>query len=553
MIRILTFAVLMSIINLAQAQNVYKFAVQFTDKDQTPFSINQPEEFLSQRSVDRRTKFHIAYTETDLPIDPVYIEDVLGATSDANLLIKVKWMNTIIISLSDSNNIDIIENLPHVEKTEMVYNYHLKSNKQDKLNYSISSEEPLARFKGVQSYDSSYYGGGWVQIHQLMGEKLHEQGHKGQGMVIAVLDAGFVSADTLRIFEPLWENGQVLGTYNFVDPGHHVFAGSSHGTFVFSTMGGSWEGTLIGTAPEASYWLLRTEDTDSENIIEEYNWVAGAAFADSVGADVLNTSLGYIDFDDARYDHTWEDLDGNKTIITRGANMAYKCGMLVVNSAGNSGNGSWRYLGAPADGVDVFSLGAVDGDGVIAGFSSHGFPWSDDVKPNVVARGAGAYGASAYSNTVGQSNGTSFSSPILAGMAASLWSANPSLPPYWIKQAIQQSADRYMLPDTLYGYGMPNFQVALSILGVNGPGVKDNYIQVLPNPVQSIAYLSLNNKDRTDLELRIYDMQGRVILINELTYTGQQIPVDVSRLTSGVYILETKLAKETYRIKINKL
>lgn len=543
----------MSIINIAQAQDVYKFAIEFTDKDQTPFSVNQPEEFLSQRSIDRRAKFNIAYKESDLPIDPVYIEDILSATSDAELIIKVKWMNTIIISLSDSNNIDIIDKLPNVESTEMVFNYHLKSNKKDKLKYDMSIEEPISSFKGVHSYDSSYYGGGWVQIHQLLGEKLHEQGYKGQGMVIAVLDAGFISADTLLIFKPLWENGQVLGTANFVAPGNHVYSSSGHGTFVFSTMGGSWEGMLVGTAPEASYWLLKTEDVYSENIIEEYNWLAGAAFADSVGADVLNTSLGYIDFDDPRFDHTWDDLDGNRTIITRGANMAYKCGMLVVNSAGNSGNAPWRYLGAPADGTDVFSLGAVDGDGEIAAFSSHGFPWSNDIKPNVVARGAGTYGASAYQNTVGQSNGTSFSSPVLAGMAASLWSAKPNLPPYWIKQAIQQSADRYMQPDTLYGYGIPNFQVALSILGVDDLVSKDDFIKVSPNPIQSITNLALNITDQADFELKIYDMQGRVVITKELIYNGQQIPVDVSSLASGVYVLEARLTKETYRIKINKL
>ena len=543
----------MSILNIAQAQDVYKFAIEFTDKDQTPFSISQPEEFLSQRSIDRRAKFNITYKESDLPIDPVYIDDVLSATSDAKLIIKVKWMNTIIISLSDSNNIDIIDQLPNVEKTEMVYNYHLNSKKKDKLKYDFSVEEPVFSFKGVQSYDSSYYGGGWVQIHQLMGEKLHEQGYKGQGMVIAVLDAGFISADTLKVFEPLWENGQVLGTANFVNPGHHVFASHTHGTFVFSTMGGSWEGTLVGTAPEASYWLLRTEDANSENIIEEYNWVAGAAFADSVGADVLNTSLGYIDFDDPRFDHTWGDLDGNKTIITRGANMAYKCGMLVVNSAGNSGNGSWRYLGAPADGTDVFSIGAVNGDEIIAAFSSHGFPWSDEVKPNVVARGSGAYGASAYQNTVGQSNGTSFSSPILAGMATSLWSANPTLSPYWIKQAIQKSADRFTQPDTLYGYGLPDFEKALSFLGIDNQLSKNGFIKAFPNPSHSLTYLSLNVAEGTDFELIVYDMQGRIIITKELTYSGQQIPLDIANFTNGIYILEARLAKETYKIRINKL
>jgi len=551
--KLLLFTLLLGLFSLSSAQDVYKFAVKFTDKTNTPFSIDKPEEFLSQRSISRRARAYVEYTEEDLPIDPAYIAQVLATTSDAKLIIQVKWMNTIIISLSDSNHIIGINNLPIVEKSEMVFNFNLKKNNIKKLEQVERVIQNVNYHKESRAYDSAFYGGAWVQTHQLNVEKMHERGYRGQGKVIAVLDAGFISADTLQIFENLWANEQILGTYNFVSPGQTVFASHSHGTSVLSTMGGYWEGSLVGTAPDASYWLLRTEDGASENIIEEYNWVAGAAFADSVGADVLNTSLGYIDFDDARFDHKYEDLDGDKTVITRGANMAYRKGMLPVNSAGNSGSNSWRYLGAPADATEILTIGAVNGDEVIASFSSHGFPWSDDVKPDIVARGQGTYVASAYQNAVGQGNGTSFSSPVSAGAVASLWSVNPNLSPYWIRLAIQQSADRFLSPDTLYGYGLPNFEQAMNILGVNNQSPDNNIIKLFPNPVHSILYLNINIEQNTSFSLSIIDMQGRELLEKEMNYSGSQLAIDLTNYPSGIYILETKINGRTNRIKINKL
>ncbi|NOR87166.1 MAG: serine protease, partial [Bacteroidales bacterium] len=247
---------------LVQSQDVFKFAIHFTDKDHTPFSIHQPEEFLSQRSIDRRAKFNIGYVEADLPIDPVYIQDVLGATADAHIMIQVKWLNTIIISLSDSANISIIEKLPIVDKIECVLNPNLISKGIDKFSLPTNDlENSFSSYKGVQDYDTAFYGGGWEQIHQMNGEVLHQQGYRGQGMIIAVLDAGFVNVDSLDVFKPLWDNDQILGTKSFVNPGQTVFGYSGHGSYVLSTMGGYWEGQLVGTAPEASYWLLRTEDT----------------------------------------------------------------------------------------------------------------------------------------------------------------------------------------------------------------------------------------------------------------------------------------------------
>lgn len=550
--KILSLAFLLVVFLVAEAQE-YKYAIHFTDKDQTPFSVDQPEEFLSQRAIDRRAKYNIPIIEEDLPIDPEYIENILGLNANFELIIQVKWLNAIIISTTDPADVEVLDLLDKVEKVVQVYNSDFKSSKSDKLSFDLGEEQVYAPLKSTQAYDSAFYGGGWVQINQLSGEKLHQLGYKGQGMVIAVLDAGFDGVDERLIFEPLWDNDQILGTKNIVAPGEPVFAFHTHGTAVLSTMGGYWEGNLVGTAPDADYWLIRTEDGASEALIEEYNWVAGAAFADSVGADVLNTSLGYTTFDDPSTDHTWEELNGDSTVITRGSNMAFRKGMLVVNSAGNSGNGSWRYVGAPADGHQVFSIGAVDAGGIIAGFSSHGFPWSEDVKPNVVSRGAGTYVASAYSDVVAPSNGTSFSGPVIAGMSASLWSADPSLNPSDIKRAIQYSADKYNQPDTLYGYGLPNYENALSILGIQDIQSENQNISVAPNPVSESFSLDLQTKEYFSFNMRIFNIQGALIEERKINWNGNPVNINIESYTSGVYFVEVNAVNRNSQIKITKL
>lgn len=550
--KILSFTLLLFAFLLVEAQE-FKYAIHFIDKNNTPYSIDEPQEYLGQRSIDRREKFNIAVIEEDLPVNPDDISEVMSISDDFKLLIQVKWLNAIVISTPNTIPMEQVELLDRVEKVVQVYNSNFKSTKNEKLSFDLEDAESYSSLKSIQAYDSSYYGGGWVQINQLKGEKLHQLGYKGQGMQIAVLDAGFTGVDERLVFQPLWDNDQILGTKNMVDPGETVFATHAHGTAVLSAMGGYWEGNLVGTAPEADYWLIKTEDGSSEALIEEYNWVAGAAFADSVGADVLNTSLGYTTFDDPSTNHTWEELNGDSTIITRGSNIAFRKGMLVVNSAGNSGSLSWRYIGAPADGYQVFSVGAVDGDGNIASLSSHGFPWSEDIKPNVLARGSRTYVASPDVDAIKQSSGTSFSGPIIAGMSASLWSANPNLNPSDIKRAIQYSSDKYLQPDTLHGYGIPNYEDALSILGIENIKSENHNISVAPNPVSESFSLNLQTKDNFDYTMKIFNIKGALIEERKMFWTGSPLSIDINSYTSGIYFVEISAANKNSRIKITKL
>ncbi len=333
--------------------------------------------------------------------------------------------------------------------------------------------------------DTSLYGLSVYQIGLMNGQFLHNQNYKGQGMQIAVLDGGFYHADEYPAFDSLWANNQILGTRDFVDPTVSFFQTNYHGMSVLSCMGGNIPGQLIGTAPKASYWLIRSEDTDTEYLVEEDNWVAAAEFADSAGCDIISTSLGYYTFNDASMNHTYADMDGKTTRVTKGANIAFSRGMLVFASAGNEGTYSWKHIIAPADGDDVIAVGAVNRDSVAAPFTSLGPASDGDVKPNVSAVGWNTY-LETNNGDLGHLSGTSFSAPVMAGMAACLWQMYPDATARNVKNIIEMSCNKYNNPDSVVGYGIPDMAKAgfemisdLPIITVTSSGKWIAY----PNPV----------------------------------------------------------------------
>jgi subtilisin family serine protease len=373
------------------------------------------------------------------------------------------------------------------------------------------------------NYDVSDYGDAYNQLEMLGGNKLHREGYTGEGMTIAVIDAGFYKVDELAVFSDL--QNQILSTYDFVDGNSNVYDDHTHGMMVLSTMGG--KGEMTGTAPEANYILLRTEDVFSENLIEEYMWVCAAEYADSAGADIINSSLGYTTFDDALQNHTYEDMDGETAPISIGAGIAFSKGIIVVNSAGNSGNSSWNFIGAPADNFDVLSVGAVDENEEFASFSSYGPNADGALKPNVVAQGKNTVIISS-SDTVRTGSGTSFSSPITAGMVACLWGAQPNQTPETVKDAIYKSADRYLNPDNQFGYGVPDYFSAYQILASN-----------LTIPIES----SLDN----DVTYSVFTVDGKLIDKGVLYYNNPHDAVIIIRpQTAGVYIIN--LTSEDFNI-----
>ncbi len=529
-----------------------RYYVQFTDKNNSPYSIDNPSAFLTERAIERRQNQQIPIQDNDLPVNPQYLSGVMA--TGANLLFQTRWLNGVTIETSDQSVLDEINALPYVASIRGLVEQPLNQQIKEKdffANESIQSvlAENLKNGSSVNVYN---YGLGLDQITQINGVPLHNLGYKGEGMVIAILDGGFSEVPTHIAFDSLWAENRILGTKDFNEPGGDVFTESYHGTAVLSTIGSNVAGQLVGTAPRASFWLLRPEYVFTENLIEEYHWVSAAEFADSVGADVINSSLGYITFDLPQHDHTYEDMNGSTCIVTIGADIASSKGVLVVNSAGNSGgNVSFPYVGAPADGFDVFSIGAVSADGVRAAFSSIGPTYDDRIKPDVMGRGFGTALASS-NNSFGNGSGTSFSSPVIAGMSACLWQANPTMTNLQIKDAIKQSADRATSPDVFYGFGIPDYMLAHSILTIidQQPDVEKSLVKVYPNPSSSFITIELGEEVNG---LSIYDLNGRLLF--ELIRNGIVLTSFESfyyTLKSGVYVIKVTDKSQVQTVKIIK-
>ncbi len=530
------FSVLCNFLNAQQFSGWYW--VQFTDKNHSSYSIEHPEQFLSARAIQRRINQHIPIRENDLPVSTFYCDSLtkLGIP----IINTSKWLNAVVTGNIDSVQVALLYSLDFVKKIQRV--------KPSPETKSASALTGLNSCLDATGFD---YGIGFDQIHIHHGDKLHTLGYTGKGMVIAIIDAGFKNADIVNAFQKLWNNHQILGYRDFVNPSSNIFNEYSHGTTVLSVIGSNLPGILTGTAPDASFWLLRSEDVSSEYLIEEDNWVSAAEFADSAGADVINTSLGYTRFDDPEENHTYSDMDGNTTHISIGADIAASKGMLVVNSAGNDGTTDWKYIGAPADADSVLSIGAIDFGGNIAYFSSRGPTADGRIKPNVCAVGLGTHVISS-AGLLTMTNGTSVSSPIITGLSACLWQANRSATNMEIFNAIQESSDRYTNPDTIYGYGIPDFYKANLMLKAKYRSVRDTVFafNFFPNPFRNEFYLSTESDDDEIATLTVYNTTGVSVNNFEITLTtGYNLILieNLSHLAPGVYFmrLQSKFGNST--------
>jgi len=537
---------------LAQvAPDVYY--VQFTDKNNSPYSIDNPSAFLTQRALERRERQQIPIVENDIPVNSNYLAGV--ASTGANLLFQTRWLNGVTIKTTNPDVLDAINALPYVQQVRSLEEQPLRQLIKEKEFFAVEEILPgqMPDFKSATSANEYNYGSGFGQISQINGIQLHNEGFKGEGMVIAVLDAGFIEVPTHIAFDSLWAQNRMLGTKDFVEPGGDVYSQSYHGTAVLSTIGSNVAGQLVGTAPRASFWLLRPEYVFSENLIEEYNWVSAAEFADSVGADVINSSLGYITFDMPQHNHTYEHMNGSTCIVTIGADIASAKGILVVNSAGNSGsNISFPYIGAPADGFDVFSIGAVDAGGNRAPFSSIGPTFDGRLKPDVMANGFGTALASS-GNTFGNGSGTSFSSPIIAGMSACLWQANPEMTNMQIKEAIKMSADRSNNPDVFFGFGIPDYMLANSLLTTLDQQVPDkiSLINAYPNPSSGGINLVTDKSVRS---VSLFDLNGRLLYTTAIiTNAERELNQMMQQIKAGVYVLRATGPKTSEEIRLIRL
>ncbi len=540
--------------------------VHFKNKNNSSYSISNPSAYLSARAITRRSQQGIAIDSTDLPLNAIYVNAVLA--TGAVLHSSSKWLNSITVNVSSDSVLQQIQALACVAGTDYTKPGAIPpmrmSADKGKWNFPTFGSPVVTEHTGglehhPKSSQSVNYGQAYNQVHQINLDALHDIGLKGDGVIIAVLDGGFLHADTIAALDSLWLNNQIIASKDFVAPQHpNIYGSASHGTMVLSIMGANLPGQMVGTAPRAKYILLRSEDVDTEFKIEEDNWASAAEYADSAGVDVINSSLGYSVYNDPIMDHPYADMNGNTARCTIAADFAAQKGIVVCISAGNSGGSAWQYVSSPADGDSVFTIGAVDDLGIYASFSSTGPTADGRLKPNVCAQGQGTIVASPY-GMIYPGNGTSFSSPVIAGATACLRQAFPSMPNMQLIKAIEQSADHYNNPDSLYGYGIPNFAIANLILEASIPPNLDAGLEprIIPNPATDIVKISFSSSDTQDVVITMLDLQGKQVMDTQVfpSISGAQdinlqLPVD---LTHGLYFLRISTAKKTFLKKLVKI
>lgn len=449
---------LMLLVTELKAQT--RHLIKFKNKGTNPFSLSIPAAFLSPRSIDRRTRYGITIDSTDLPVTPRYI-DSLRSVPNVTVLNTSKWLNQVSIQTSDAAALAQINAFSFVQSVMPIASKSSTGLGSGVLgitnNEAIFDAATAASSVAVDFYD---YGASYAQVHIHNGEFLHNIGLRGQGMIIGMLDAGYLNYLTVKAFDSARSNGQILGTYDFVANETGVNEDHPHGMQCFSLIAANIPGQFVGTAPKSNFYLFRTEDAATEYPIEEHNWVCGAERLDSAGGDLISSSLGYTTFDDPRYDHTYANMNGNTTIGAIGADLAAKKGMLVLNAAGNSGNDGWKFISTPADADSILAVGAVNTSGTVGSFSSYGPSSDGQVKPDVAAVGVNAV-VQHQNNTIVTGSGTSFACPNMAGLTSCLWQGFQEFNNMRIINALRQAGNIATTPNDRIGFGIPDVKKAL--------------------------------------------------------------------------------------------
>jgi serine protease AprX len=517
--------------------------VYFNDKPDSQTYLDNPLTMLTQRALDRRTNQNIVLNVNDVPVHQPYINQITASTG-ITVLAKSKWLNCLHIrgEIADINALTSLAFVNHVQFADNSLNARLalQPKKQNKpVNKQLSV---LTNFN---------YGNSLNQIQMLNGVTVHQSGFTGQGKIIAVLDAGFINVNVVSPFQRLFDNNLILGGYNYVNQNSNVYDSDTHGTLVLSCMGGFVDNILVGTAPDAQYYLFVTEDVNSENPVEESYWVQAAEEADRLGVDVITTSLGYYEFDNPNYGHIYDDFTGDNAFASKGANIAFSKGIVVLASAGNEGQKlePLNHVGVPAEATNVLAVGAVKGNETLALFSSVGPSFDGRIKPDIMAKGQSSTVANEAGN-VQNANGTSFSCPIMAGMLTSFWSGVPNLTAQQVVNYVKQSADRFTTPDNQFGYGIPDFGLALSnaqLLSVNSNS--NQTFLVYPNPANDKINISFPSSFDA-ATISIYNALGQQIVSKQIAQPTSTI--SVSTLNAGVYFYKIQNNSFTQSGKIIK-
>ena len=565
-----------------------KYLVLLKDKAGTPYATSRPAEFLSSRSIQRRQRQGIAVTERDFPPNPAYIAQIrqLGAT----VWYGSRWFNAVLIEATDTQLTNVLK-LPTVIGIESgrtlknartmvndqlsVVNDQLSINNDPVLGISyrkLGFVTETAFVTDTWSLTTTLpYGASAEQLTQIGVDAMHQKGFHGEGMLIGVLDSGFLNVDKVPYLKPLFDEKRIVGTVDFVKRETAVYEDDDHGLSVLSTMAAVADNSLYGSAYKASYLLLRTEDVASESRLEEVNWLLGAEYADSTGADLITSSLGYTTFDDAASNYTYKDLNGSTSLATRAATMAAEAGMVVLSAAGNDGATAWRYLSVPADAVPVLAVAAVDRNGAKASFSSFGPAPDGRIKPDVAARGQSTV-VGLPDGRVASANGTSFATPLLAGMVAGFWQAYPKLKANEVVNAIRRAGNQYNTPDDRLGYGVPTFTRAAAIAEsamVLGLETEPTQPAVWPVPFSAGDLVRMIWEDtgatspNQPVTISVSDALGRVVWettsqpASVRTGAGQprtelRLPLGNVPLPAGFYLITAQSETKTKTVRVVK-